>query len=253
MAEQTLDRPAALMAESADSDASPNAVVPSTSWHSDAGNTFDYVPVSPWGPIALVLGLMSLSAFLGLFGIILAFSASLIALISVFRIRAEAGLVKGAWMAVCGLVLAVSSVSAGSAKMAWDYAHECPEGYARVNFPNDIAAKQFIYLGSIRRLHPDVAPLVDQKVFLKGFMWQTQQTERLRGFVLLKDNGECCFGGKPKPYDMMWVEMQGDQTTRAYSSLVAVAGTLTVNLSAGEDEPVYIMKADQVEEARTSF
>lgn len=257
MTEQLLESPAMTVAQPEFTSVSPaggTAPEPNHSqWSSGGGNEFDYTPVSPWGPIALVLGVMSLSGFLGLFGLFVAVAAVLIGVVSVFRIRAEGGLVKGMWMAVAGCVLSMSSLSLGSTRMVWNYQHECPEGYQRVNFPNDIAAKQFLYFGAARKLHPDVAPYVNQKLFLKGFMWQTQKTDGLKGFVLLKDNGECCFGGKPQPYDMMWVELQDDQTTRAWTSLVAVSGTLEVNLTAGEDEPVYIMKADRVEEARTPF
>ena len=74
-----------------------------------------------------------------------------------------------------------------------------------------------------------------------------------RTFVFLKDNGECCFGGDPKPYDMMEVRMTGDQTTRAYTGMIAVSGTLNADVRAEEGEPVYIVDADIVEEAQTSF
>ncbi len=84
-------------------------------------------------------------------------------------------------------------------------------------------------------------------------MWQTRDTDGITGFVFLKDNGECCFGGKPQPYDMMWVELKDGQTTKAYTGMVSVAGTLTVNLTAGEDEAVYLVDADIVEESRTAF
>ncbi|MCA9051241.1 MAG: hypothetical protein KDA89_21035, partial [Planctomycetaceae bacterium] len=133
------------------------------------------------------------------------------------------------------------------------YRTECPEGYLRVNFPNEISKREFIYMGNARRLHPEVAPLIGQKVFLKGFMWQTQASEGLRQFVFLKDNGECCFGGSPKPYDMMVVQMANNATTKAYTGMVSVGGVLNANVGAGEGEPVYTVDADFVEESRTRF
>ncbi len=84
-------------------------------------------------------------------------------------------------------------------------------------------------------------------------MWQTQRMEGLTEFVFLKDNGECCFGGDPKPFDMMVVKMADDQTTNAYTGMVAVAGVLHANVHAAEGEPVYTVDATLVEEARTSF
>ena len=91
--------------------------------------------------------------------------------------------------------------------MSYDYKHEVPEGYLRVHFPKEVAEKQFVFFGGRRKLHPDVAPLVGKKVYLKGFMYATQATEGLRQFILLKDNGECCFGGKPKSHDYIIVTL----------------------------------------------
>jgi len=222
-------------------------------WDESQGNSFQYIPVSPWGPIALILGIMSLTGFLGLFGIFLSLASTIVGVFAFNRIRRDKGLVKGQWMATTGFALAAFSLVAGTSKMAYDYSTECPEGYQRVNFPKEIADKQFVFFGAARRLHPDVQPFVNQKLFMKGFMYQTRDSEGLTSFVFLKDNGECCFGGKPKPYDMMWVELQDGQTTKAVTGMIAVAGTLRVNLDAGEDEPVYLFDADMVEEARTAF
>lgn len=225
-----------------------------TTWGNSVDvDDFEYVPVSPWGPISLVLGVLSLSGFYGVYGLVVALFGVVVGGVAISKIRAEGGTVKGMGSAVVGAVLATACLSLGSTKMAYAYSTECPEGFLRVNFPRDISAKQFVYIGAMRKLHPDVMPLEGQKVFLKGFMWQTQKSEGLTEFVLLKDNGECCFGGKAQPYDMMLVKLQDGLTTRAYTGMVAVAGVLTVNLKAGEDEAVYILEATRVEEAQTSF
>jgi hypothetical protein len=238
---------------------SPQASSPATSptasaWSDSAvRDEFDYTPVSPWGPIALVMGLGGLTGYLGIFGLGLAFCGILIGLAAIVRIKASAGTFKGMGFAVTGLILSVSNLIFGSLWMAHNYSVECPEGFQRVNFPNEIAAKQFVFYGPQRRLHPDVAPLIGQQVFLKGFMWQTQKSEGITEFVFLKDNGECCFGGEPAPYDMMVVRMADGQTTRAYTGMVAVAGVLNANVNAAEGQAVYTVDASLVEEARTRF
>lgn len=238
-----LSRPEALLQQSAQS-----------GWGGSGElDDFDYIPVSPWGPIALAFGVLSLTGFFGMFGLYVSVAGVFLGGTAVARIRAAEGTVKGGWFAVLGLVLSVVCLTLGSAKMAYAYSTECPEGFRRVNFPNDIADKQFVYVGAQRKLHPDVAPLIGQKVFLKGFMWMTQQNEGLTEFILLKDNGECCFGGKAQPYDMMLVKLQDGLTTRAYTGMVAVAGVLQADVLAGEDAAVYTVEATQVEEARTGF
>ena len=214
---------------------------------------FDYTPVSPWGPVALVLGIGSLTGFFGIFGLGLAVVGVFIGFAAIVRIRSGGGLVKGTGFAITGLILSILCLSLGSMKMAHAYQTECPPEFLRVNFPNDISDWQFAYYGGVRRLHPKVAPLIGQKVFLKGFMWETQMSEGLENFVFLKDNGECCFGGSPKPFDMMVVNMTDGKTTKAFNGMVAVAGVLNANVNAKEGEPVYTVDAVLVEEAQTRF
>lgn len=226
-----------------------------TGWSKPTGSDdFQYTSMSPWAPVALVMGLASLTAFTNnIFGLALAFIAIVVGLVSVIRIRGERDIYRGFGMAICGLMLSTSCLAGGSWKLHYDYHHEVPEGFLRLNFPNEISAYEFVYYGNSRRLHEKVAPFVGQKVFLKGYMYNLQKFEGLKDFVFLKDNGECCFGGEPKPYDMMVVRMPEGKTTRAFRSMIAVSGTLNADVTAGEGEPVYTIDADHVEEARTSF
>lgn len=224
-------------------------------WGADAQSAdFNYVPLSPWAVVAIVLSLLGLTAFLGLFGIAVAAAGVVVSVAAVVRIRGERGLVRGMAPALIGLLLSLMGVGGGIASQVYHYRTEVPEGYIRVNFPNDISAHQFaMYRGGQRRLKPEVAELVDKQIFIKGFMWQTQQDTGLENFVFLKDNGECCFGGSPQPYDMMEVIMQDGQTADGHTGLLAVAGVLRADVTAGEDDAVYTLEAHLVEPARTRF
>lgn len=226
-----------------------------SSWANDvAFHEFDYTPVSPWGPVALVLGIASLTALMNNpFGLFIAFVGVALGITAFFKVRAQGPHVKGTGFAIAGVVLSFLCLSLGSAKMVHAFQNECPEGYRRTNFPNEISKHEFVYFGTRRRLSPEVAPLIGQKLFLKGYMWQTQKSEGLTEFVFLKDNGDCCFGGEPKPFDMMVVKMV-EGTTRSYEGrMVSVAGVLSANVQAGEGEPVYTVDATVVEEAQTQF
>lgn len=226
-----------------------------TGWAKEAGSDdFKYTSLSPWAPVALVLGVASLMALTNnIFGLIIAFMAIIVCLVAAMQIRRMKDIYRGFGMAMCGLMLSTSCLVAGSWKLHYDYHHEVPEGYLRVNFPNEISKLEFVYFGNSRRLHEKVAPLIGQKVFLKGYMYNLEKLTGLKEFVFLKDNGECCFGGEPKPYDMMVVRMPEGKTTDAFRSMIAVSGTLNADVTAGEGEPVYTIDADIVEEARTSF
>jgi|688.fasta_scaffold249152_2 hypothetical protein len=287
MTEQTLDRPLKNDSPSDEiSNSGASALTNDTPVTQDAaraplagawgeasdGEDFDYVPVSPWAPIALCLGLLGLTGFIGIFGLYVAFFGIFIGIAAISRIRASAGFVKGTGIAAVGLVLSVASFALGSAKMAHAYSTEVPDGFKRVNFPKDIAEKGFVTVYGHRKLEPSVATLIGQKVYLKGFMWATQDTEGLTRFILLKDNGECCFGGKPKSHDYIFVtlasfndgerpplsyragglsvkELNDEEkaklkvpkdlqlTTLAYLGMVAAAGVLEADLKAGEKGP----------------
>jgi len=220
----------------------------------DQSADFSYTPISPWGTIAIVLAILGLTAFLGLFGIVVAAVAFIVSIAAIVRIRGAEGTVRGMLAAVGGLLLSMSCVGGGIASQVYHYNHEVPEGYRRTSFPEEISARQFqIFRGNQRRLHPEVAKLVGHKIFLKGFMWLSQRQEDLDTFVLLKDNGECCFGGTPKPYDMMRVDLQNGATVDGHTGMVSVAGVLRANIAAGEDEAVYTIEAEFVEPSRTRF
>lgn len=215
---------------------------------------FEYTPLSPWAMAAAGIGVIGLTAFLGIFGIVVAAAGVVVGIAAISHIRGQQGAVQGMLGAVLGLVLSVLSVGGGIASQIYHYRTEVPEGYQRVSFPDDISAHEFaFYRGGQRRLKPEVKQLVGQKIFIKGFMWQTQQDEDLESFVFLKDNGECCFGGSPKQFDKMHVKMQDDKRVDAHNGMVSVAGVLRADVTAGEDDAVYVLEAHMVEPSRTRF
>ena len=251
---------------------SPNA--PAIGWGDTSGaGEFDYIPVTPWAPIALALGLIGLTGFIGVFGLYVAYFGIFIGLAAIAKIRASDGAVKGSWMAVTGLVLSLASASLGSAKMYHAYRTEVPDGYKRVSFQKEVCEKEFVYVNGNRKLDPGVAELMGEKIYIKGFMWATQDSEGLVNFILLKDNGECCFGGRPKSHDFVWVKLAGfnkdesqpelslrsacmevtelpddikkkhgltkdyQLTTRSFLGMVAVAGVMQADVKAGKQGP----------------
>jgi hypothetical protein len=211
----------------------------------------DYQPMPLSAPVALFLGIAAFSGLMGLFGLALAAVGILVSIGSYLQIRASQGRLSGTKMAVGGGVLSILFLGAGSYLMISDYKNELPPGYQRVNFPKEIAEKGFVVQDGHMDLHPDVKPLVDQPLFLKGYMWQQGTYES--SFVLLKDNGKCCFGGNPAPNDMIYVRLEENQTFRPMTGLVSVAGVFRANPNAPLGEPVYVMDAKLVEQAKTVF
>jgi hypothetical protein len=214
---------------------------------------FNYRPVPILAPVSLFFGVCSLIAFLanvvgaiiGLFGVV----AGTVCLLIIRRANGEMG---GKTICKIGLGLSALCFSAGLSLHIYNYATEVPEGFRRVHFQSEISKKGFVFENGIRKLHPDVAKLEGKKIFLKGFMWNTMEMTGLKQFLMLKDNGKCCFGGDPKPTDMIWIEMQGKEVDQ-YDVMVAVAGVLRCAPNAPEGEAVYILEATEFETARTSY
>ncbi|MEZ6045489.1 MAG: hypothetical protein R3C11_07885 [Planctomycetaceae bacterium] len=218
-------------------------------------NDFDYKPIPMTAAVAVALAVFSLSAFLALIGIAIALIGTIVGIVALRTIKKGDGAYSGAGLAKLGLYGSAACFVFGITSHAYAYATEVPEGHLRVHFSNDISRKQFAADAAGRRIiPPEVADnLVDQKVFLKGYMWNTNMGQGLKSFILLKDNGKCCFGGDPAPYDNMEVKMQDGLTVDYRQGLVSVAGTLRAYPDAPAGKPVYVLEATQFGRAKTSF
>jgi hypothetical protein len=132
-----------------------------------------------------------------------------------------------------------------------------PAGFARVNFLDDISKKGFVESKTSNEFfHPDVKKLDGQKVFLKGYMYPTKQINGLTTFLLVKDMGQCCFGGNPKPCDMVLINMDQRKAVNYMTGLVSVAGVFhcqPMAFSQANLNPVYTMDGTLVENSRTMF
>lgn len=220
-----------------------------------ASNEFDYRPVPILAPVTFFLGLASFSSLMGVFGWGIAVLGVVVGIVCLITISRSATPLSGKPLAIFGMVLCVAFLSLGVHFEIEDYRAELPPGYTRVNFPRDIAAKKFINEDGQRKLHPDVQPLIDQSLYLKGYIWVTKQSTGLTNFVLLKDNGECCFGGSPAEYDFIEVTLADGQTFDADTNtgLVGVAGVLKANPGAYTGQPVYTMTAKHIAKAKTAW
>ena len=157
-------------------------------------------------------------------------------------------------MAAIGLVLC-STLCASGAYLEYNaYMTEVPAGHLRVNFPVDISKKEFEYEGSRRRIPKDVTKLLERKIFIKGWMMPSMRSQGLSKFVLIKDSGDCCFGGDPKAFDHIEVTLPEGQTTDAYGTgMIFVTGTLHANPDVPKGETVYTMDGTDCGLVRSHF
>jgi hypothetical protein len=235
------------------SDRSPSPVEKSPRSATPPGDVppgFDFKPVPVLVPVTLFLGIASSFALLAEIGVVICVVGVAVGTLTLWKLRRSGGEFGGHRLATTGLVASAFFFFAGIATHVYAYATEVPEGHYRVNFSKDISDKQFETVNGQRQLHPAVAPLEGQKIYIKGYMWNTKIQTGLVEFILLKDNGKCCFGGNPKPYDMMHIILKDGLTIDKMDGLVSVAGTLKCDVTSGH--AVYVVEATQAGRARTT-
>ncbi len=191
----------------------------------DPASEFDYHPVPPLAPITLFLGVCASAGLLGIPGLAIGVVGTITGLIAMTQIRRAEGELGGRVVAKAGFALSLLFLLSGISLHTYVYATEVPEGYQRVSF-NWLAKEE----PKISREGPEVTPAVadlDEKpIFIKGYMYPTRQEIGLTEFVLVKDTGQCCFGGNPKITDMIVVKFKDGMTVNHKpQTLVAVAGT----------------------------
>ena len=144
-----------------------------------------------------------------------------------------------------GLVLAIVGTATGS----YTYRTEVPDGYSRVGFwelqPDPEQPEIPVALKAIE--------LTGKPIFIKGYMHPgVASMGKVNHFILVPDMGTCCFGGQPKPTDMIEVFIPDGKERVAYSPRrIKLAGTFLLAdrpiQSLGLNNVWYHMEADRVQ------
>lgn len=210
-------------------------------------NEFQYRPVPVLAVVGLVLALLSVAGLFLWMVLPLCLLAVLISGMSYWSIQRSQGGYSGKGVALSGAFLGLAFFCGGVGQQIYTYQTEVPAGYERISFSQDISEKEIVSENGELKPAPEVAALEGKKVFLKGYIYQTREVSDLTSFLLVKDNADCCFGGKPKLWDRLGVVMQDGKTINYRAGKVAIAGTFRLNPKfQGNDElePIYIVEGD---------
>jgi hypothetical protein len=208
-------------------------------------NEFGYRPVPLLAPLSFFLGLLSAVGYLGLLVVPIGFIGIVVAGFCILRLRKFRGEYGGMWLAVSGFVMSLVFFTSSAAIWAYGYRTEVPAGFQRINFSSDISEKGFVFAkGKAEIFNPDVKAFDGQKVFIKGYMYPTNELRGLKTFLLVKDNAQCCFGGNPK------ISVDYHQGV-----LMSVGGVFHCQKSTGPAglSPVYAIDGTVAENSRTIF
>lgn len=204
-----------------------------------------YRALSSLAVASIIFGVLSVLALLDwIFGIIPVLGM-LLGVWALLRIRANPRDLTGGPLAWCGVALSLLLLVSGWARLTYVYLTEVPEGYQRISYAE-------LQPETPNQLFPPSALKLDgQKVFIKGYVYPGAQQTGIRQFVLVRDNGTCCFGGpEPKLTDMIQVTLQDPLRLNHSTRLHKLAGTLRVQPmddQSGFDRVIYHLDADHLE------
>jgi hypothetical protein len=133
----------------------------------------------------------------------------------------------GRRLAVGAIAVAAVTLVAGLGSVSIRYARELPDGYERIHYgllqPLD---------GDPADAIPDSARAIDgRSVLLKGYMYPGKQQHGITQFLLVRDQGDCCFGGNPKITDRVLVRLSDPANPKGIDfspRLTKIAGTFVV-------------------------
>jgi len=147
------------------------------------------------------------------------------AIYALSTIRRRSDEFTGETIALAGLALSGSFLLLGPAVLIHERIKELPEGYTRIDYsilqPNPDNPREAIPASAVA--------LDGQQVFIKGYIYPGgREIDGIKQFVLVRDQGDCCFGGNPKITDRIQVTLADPERLTFASHLHKVAGVLRV-------------------------
>jgi hypothetical protein len=186
---------------------------------------------------------------LGLLGAMFAAVAALLGFTGLRTIRRYPNEYTGVRLARVGLVAGLLCAVGGIAAAAITYTTEVPDGYARIGFydlqPDPDHPEYY-------PISPKALDIHGKPIFIKGYMHPgVASMGKVNHFILVPDMGACCFGGQPKPTDMIEIYVPDGKPRVAYSARrLKLAGTFALTeaptASLGLSGVWYHMQADLV-------
>lgn len=199
---------------------------------SDVAESYaQYRALSSLAVVSGVLGGLSASALLDWSLFVIPIVGIIAGAVALKRIRANPSEYTGEGFALTGTMLSMTFLIAGASWLSYIYATEVPEGHVRISYdllqPDSKTPNQIV--------PPSAQELDGKKVFIKGYVYQPSggQMTGLKEFVLVRDKGQCCFGGNPKLTDMILVKLRGSLTAEFNMRVVKLAGDFHVSPAAG--------------------
>ncbi|HET6883134.1 MAG TPA: DUF4190 domain-containing protein [Pirellulales bacterium] len=207
-----------------------------------------YKALSTLAVVSFAAGVLSVLTFVGWSLAAIPMVGIVAGLLAVRQIRATPDVYTGEHFALVGTLLCGLLWTGGWSRLAYVHATEVPPGYERISY-DDL---------QVDEAQPNTFPparavdLDGKKVFIKGYVYQPTggQTSGLTRFILVRDKGQCCFGGNPKITDMIEVKLKRGLEAEFNMQVRKLAGTFRIGAGQGIDGltgALYHLDADHLE------
>lgn len=182
----------------------------------------EYRAISSAAVSSLALGVLSALALFDWWMLVLPVAAIAFGGFALWQIGRRGDELAGKPLAEIGVSLGVLFFLAAVPLHAYIYATEVPEGYERISYdPLQPAPGES---GIPLSAHA----LDGKRVFVKGYILQGMHDEGIRTFLLVRDQGDCCFGGNPTISERIQVTLSDPDGITYSPRLRKVAGVFRV-------------------------
>ncbi|MEK6249464.1 MAG: DUF4190 domain-containing protein, partial [Planctomycetales bacterium] len=172
---------------------------------------------------SVLFGLLSAFAFLSIYLCIIPLLGILMGIFALFQIRQRSDELVGKTFAVAGIALSSLMLITSMAYITYVYLTEVPVNHERINYRQLQPVE-----GSAEPFPPRAEDLDGEKVFIKGYVYPGAQHKGIKQFLLVRDRGDCCFGGNPKVTDRIQVTLADPLRLNFSTREHKVAGTFRV-------------------------
>jgi hypothetical protein len=202
-----------------------------------------YRAMSSAAVAALVLGVLSVVALFDVTFSLVPLCGLLVAARALWSIHRLPEELTGRGLAIAGLACSAVFLVTSVGMAAYEYATEVPDGYSRVTFEDLRPAD-----GAPQDVVPEAVKALDGKrVFIKGYMRPGAQDKDIANFLLVRDNGACCFGTSlPAAWDMIQVQLKEPLLVDYHTGQFKMAGTFRIAEATplGLPQAPYSLEAD---------
>jgi hypothetical protein len=193
----------------------------------------NYRAISPAAVGSLVLGLASASAFINWWLVVIPIAGVLLGIVAWRQVNERSDELTGRPLALAGIALSAACAVGGQATLWHEYLTEVPEGHVRLTY-NDLQPDERVP-GQV--VPPAIHEQDGKRVFIKGYVLAGTRREGIQTFILVRDQGDCCFGGNPKLTDRVLVQLKPGRVFSYTDRRQKIVGEFHVRAGKAVDVP----------------